>query len=484
MKQAIEEGFILDVLKNYTTYEKYFTLLKTVENDPKYKKKQATKLMLKHIESEDKIIEQKISVIVNHFWENISQLLEGKAKAMIVTKSRMQAVKYKLVIEEFFKKNNFPFTALVAFSGEVKIDGAIKPYTESQMNGFSDDKTKAYFNENDECKFLIVAEKYQTGFDEPLLCAMYVDKKLSGVNAVQTLSRLNRMRANKEDVFVLDFENTIEDIKDAFQPYYTTTILSEATDPNILYDLERHIMESKIFDEKEMDSFLKKYYSNATPDKLQNELNQIPPRFEVLTKEEKQELKSIVNEYISKYAFLSQIVTFTDTSLEKLYTYLRFARHKMALEKEKLPIEVLQSIDIDSYELKRNAERQIKLEDKESTLKATKAKKQKTREDLEEALSKIIKDINDRFGGKFDEKDLPKLEDLEQRLEQDRDLAEKIKNNSVDNAKLGFDTSFEKHLVSIMQENLDFYQKIDSDHELKQLLKTELFDYLLKKIIN
>jgi type I restriction enzyme R subunit len=242
-------------------------------------------------------------------------------------------------------------------------------------------------------------------------------------------------------------------------------------------------MQSKIFEEKEIASFLKKYFSNTTPDKLQNELNQIPPRFAQLTKEEKQILKSKVNEYISNYAFLSQILNFSDTNLEKLYAYLRFARHKMPIEKEKLPIEVIQSIDIDSYELKRNTEKQIKLEDKEGALHSTKIKKQKISEDLEESLSKIIKDINERFGDKFNAKDLVKLEDLEQRLEQDKDLAEKIKNNSIDNAKLGFESSFEKHLISIMQEHLDFYQKIDSDYELKNLLKEELFKYLTQKLL-
>ncbi len=224
MKQAIEEGFIEDVLKNYTTYKMYFALHKSVENDPEYSKKQAVRVLVNAVDKSEHAIGKKIDIIVKHFAEHIRHEVDGKAKAMIVSKSRLHAVRYKLAIDKFFAENGYPFKALVAFSGSVE-DGGME-YTEANMNGIPETQTKEQFKKDD-YKFLIVAEKYQTGFDQPLLAAMYVDKKLGGVNAVQTLSRLNRTHPDKNEVFVLDFVNETEDIKASFQPYYTTTILSE-----------------------------------------------------------------------------------------------------------------------------------------------------------------------------------------------------------------------------------------------------------------
>ena len=221
MKQAIEEKFILDVLENYTTYQMYFSLLKKIENDPEFKKKKAQRMMIEYVERHEHAINKKVDIIVKHFAENIASKIDGQAKTMIVTKSRLHAVKFKLAMDKYLTENNYRYKSLVAFSGTVK-DGELQ-YTEAQMNGVPEKNTAEEFKK-DEYKFLIVAEKFQTGFDQPLLSAMYVDKKLGGVNAVQTLSRLNRTHADKENVFVLDFVNDTEEIKEAFQPYYTTTV--------------------------------------------------------------------------------------------------------------------------------------------------------------------------------------------------------------------------------------------------------------------
>lgn len=224
MKQAIEEGFIVDVLKNYTTYKMYFSLHKSIENDPEYSKSLATRVLVNAVDKSEHAIGKKVDIIVKHFADHIRNEIDGKAKAMIVSKSRLHAVRYKMAIDRYFAEHGYPFKALVAFSGSVN-DGGME-HTEANMNGIPETQTKEQFKKDD-YKFLIVAEKYQTGFDQPLLAAMYVDKKLGGVNAVQTLSRLNRTHPDKEDAFVLDFVNETEDIKEAFQPYYTTTVLSE-----------------------------------------------------------------------------------------------------------------------------------------------------------------------------------------------------------------------------------------------------------------
>jgi type I restriction enzyme R subunit len=240
MRQAIEERFILDVLANYTTYKSYFKILKTIETDPRYDRQKAAALLRNFVELHEHTIKQKIEIIVQHFQDHIATTLDGKAKAMIVTRSRLHAVRYKLGLDEYLRAKKLPYQSLVAFTGKVN-DGA--EFTETSMNTasagkkISESATAETFKQ-DNYRFLIVANKFQTGFDQPLLMAMYIDKNLGGLMAVQTISRLNRTYPGKESVFVLDFANEADDIQQAFQPYYDRIILTEATDPNILYDLQ------------------------------------------------------------------------------------------------------------------------------------------------------------------------------------------------------------------------------------------------------
>jgi type I restriction enzyme R subunit len=365
MKQAIDEGFILDVLKNYTSYQMYFSLLKKADDDPEFQKKKAQRLMIDFVGKHDITIKKKVEIIVQHFWRNISREIHGKAKAMIVTRSRLHAVRFKKIVDEYLKDQNLPIKALVAFSGTVK-DGSLE-YTESQMNGSPENQTAEIFKEDD-CKFLIVAEKFQTGFDEPLLTAMYVDKKLSNVNCVQTLSRLNRKRPDKEETFVLDFVNETDDIKEAFQPYYATTVLSEATDPNILHDLQRDILNYRLFSEQEIDDFCRMYFQEVSPAELNAFLDNIIERFDELDEEEQGECRKKINDYVKKYAFISQIISFADTSLEKIYIFLRLYRKKLPLSNETIPLEVLESIDLESIKIPKVGERNIALEAEDGML--------------------------------------------------------------------------------------------------------------------
>jgi type I restriction enzyme R subunit len=484
MKQAIEEKFILDVLKNYTTYETYFGLLKKIEDDPEFDKKKAQRLMVGYVERHDHAIEKKVAIMVEHFEEKIASLIEGKAKAMVVTKSRLHAVRYKIAFDKYLKEKGYSHKALVAFSGTVKdIDSKLE-YTEAQMNKVSESQTTEEFKKDD-YKFLIVAEKYQTGFDQPLLSVMYVDKKLGGVSAVQTLSRLNRTTYTKEETFVLDFVNQTDDIKDAFQPYYTTTVLSEATDPNILHDLERDVRGFKFFTDFEINGFIDEYYSGATPDKLNYIIDGVVSRIrdEKLTEEEMESFKSTIFDYIKKYAFISQIVTFEDPQLEKLYVFLKFLIKKLPKRENPLPYEVLQAIDMDTYKIEKKSESHIQLDNADGIIDPMGGGGVKNLSiEEKDSLSRIIKEINERYGTNFNDGDRIILNDLSNRLFESDVLKGSVMNNSKDAAKLKFDQLFQDELVGVLDQHFSLYQKLDQSPELKKFVQERVFEYVVKKM--
>ena len=481
MKQAIEEGFILDVLKNYTTYQTYFELLKKVEGDPKYNRKKAERLLIGYVERHDHAIDMKVRIMVEHFEERMAGAIGGQAKAMIVTKSRLHAVKYKLAFDRYLKERGYSHQALVAFSGVVRDGG--REYTESKMNGgIPENQTAETFKES-EYKFLIVAEKFQTGFDQPLLGVMYVDKKLSGVNAVQTLSRLNRMAPGKSDVFVLDFVNTVDDIQEAFQPYYTTTVLSRSTDPNILNDLERDVFQFKLFAGHEVEGFVENYLMGATPDILNAALDVIVERYVALLPDEQESFKSTSMDYLRKYGFIAQIVTFEDPRLEKLFVFLKFLVRKLPSRKDPLPYEVLEAVDMDSYKVVKQQESTIALENQEGAIDpmGLGGGGFGVSEGID-PLSKIIKEINDRFGTAFGSEDKVILNTLSQRLMGNDALEGSIRNNSRDAAKIKFDALFSDELVTMLNSHFDLYKKLDENPELKGYVNDRIFDFVHRKV--
>lgn len=487
MKQAIEEKFILDVLKNYTTYETYFGLLKKVEEDPEFDKKKAQRLLIGYVERNEHAIEKKAAVMTEHFEEKIAQLIGGKAKAMVVTKSRLHAVRYKLAFDKYLKEKGYTHKALVAFSGTVKDPDTKLEYTETQMNSVPESQTAEEFKK-DEYKFLIVAEKFQTGFDQPLLSVMYVDKKLSGVNAVQTLSRLNRTTYGKNETFVLDFVNEIDDIKEAFQPYYTTTVLSEATDPNILHNLERDVRAFKFFSDFEVNGFVEELYMGASPAKLNFIIDAVVSRImsENLTEDELEDFKSTVADYLRKYAFISQIVTFEDPQLEKLYIFLRYLLKKLPKRENPLPYEVLEAIDMESYKIEKKGETNVLLENKDGEIDPIGGGESNAGgpEGEVDALSKIIKEINERYGTNFTDADRVILNDLSARLLDNEVLQGSIRNNSKDAAKLKFDTLFQDELVGVLDNHFNLYQKLDQSPELKKFVQNRVFEFVLRKMEN
>ena len=362
MRQAIEEGFILDVLESYTTYKAYWRLLKTIEDDPRYDKSKASHLLRSFVDLHPHAIDEKVRIMVEHFTAKSQSEIDGRAKAMIVTRSRLHAVRYKLAVDRHLAELGSPFKTLVAFSGTVQDGG--HSYTEANMNSIPEAQTARTF-ESLEYRMLIVANKFQTGFDQPLLQTMYVDKKLGGVNAVQTLSRLNRTHSDKPGTMVIDFANEANDIQAAFQPYYETTILSEATDPNLLYEVQTRLKTYPVFTDEDVDAFAEVFFKDgSTQAQLYAALAPSLQRFSELQDDERQDFRGQVTDYVRLYSFLAQVITFLDADLEKLYVFARHLRRLLRVDREELPVEIQQNIDMESFRVQQTASGKVALERK------------------------------------------------------------------------------------------------------------------------
>ena len=358
MKQAIEEKFILDVLEKYTTYKSYYEVQKSVEENPLFDTAKAQKKLKAFVEASPRTIEVKAKIMVDHFMSNVWQAkkLKGKAKAMIVTRNIECAIRYFFAIRGALKETNAPFKALVAFSGEKTVDG-IK-YTEDGLNGISARDLPEEF-EKDDFKILVVANKYLTGFDEPMLHTMYVDKKLQGVLAVQALSRLNRCnwKLGKTDTFVLDFYNSVDDIKTAFDPFYTATTLSEPTDVNVLHDLKDVLDSVGIYDWSEVTNFNEKFFASAEAEELHPIIDAVVARFDAdLDDEQRIDFKIKAKQYVKIYAQVAAIIPFNNVNWEMLHWFLKFLIPKLKvkdLDQDKLD-ELLNSVDLSTYGLERS----------------------------------------------------------------------------------------------------------------------------------
>ncbi len=479
MRQAIEEGFILDVLENYTTYKAYWRLLKTVEEDPRYERRKATFLLKSFVDLHPHAIDRKVRIMVEHFAEHVQHQVGGKAKAMIVTRSRLHAVRFKLAVDGFLAEQGHPFKALVAFSGTVEDGG--RSYTEPGMNGVSEAQTARTFK-GPEYRFLICANKFQTGFDQPLLHTMYVDKKLGGVNAVQTLSRINRTEPGKDGTMVLDFANDADEIKKAFEPYYETTLLSEATDPNLLYEIQTRLSGFPVFDQSDVDEFAKIYFDgDTTQDRLHAVLNPVVQRFQALDEGEQQEFRGQLIDYVRLYAFLSQILPFTDTDLEKLYVFSRHLRRLLPMERAELPLEVQQNIDMESYRIQEARKGKINFERGTTTLEPVGAKDTYWLQPEEmEALSRIIAELNERFGVELGQEHRATLGQMMDRLTDDAALGAAARVNTRENVRLTFDHKVEEVIQGIVDSNFDLYKRITDDRAFGDVIKDLLFDQYLR----
>ncbi|WP_442794456.1 type I restriction endonuclease subunit R [Pelobium manganitolerans] len=492
MRQAIEEGFILDVLQNYTTYELYFKLTKAIEDDPNLNKKKAAKAIGKFVSLHPHNLAQKTEIIVEHFRDIVSKKIGGKAKAMLVCGSRLHAKRYYEESGRYIKKKGYEneIKILVAFSGKVVDDSAPDGVSEPEMTGYSEKELPTIF-ERDEYKILIVADKYQTGFDQPLLHTMYVDKKLSGVKAVQTLSRLNRMHPGKEDTFVLDFANDRQTILDSFQPYYEVTSVTEETDINHLYDLKARLDEFQVYWTQEIEAFANVYFDPKTKlnnPKQQKHLyaftDQAVDRFKAIAEEEKQdEFKKGLRSWTNLYAFLSQIMPFIDSQFEKFYAYAKLLQTRLPKRELSESLHLDDEVALEYYRLQKIKEGSIELQKgEEGELSGTSEAGLKRAKDEEALLSEIINVLNDRFGTEFEEADKLFFDQIEAELMEDETLQTQARVNKIDTFKFAFNDKFIDKLIGRMDQNQEIFEKILEDKMFGDLVKELMMKKIYKKL--
>ena len=480
MRQAIEEKFILDVLKNYTTYDQYWALLKKVKDDPEFDGGKAKSLLKQFVSRHERTIAKKVAIIVEHFQTSVSDKLGGKAKAMIVTSSRLHAVRYKLAVDAYLKKLGSPYKALVAFTDVVKDTKDGQEYTEAKMNGFPEAATGDRF-EADDYRFLIVASKFQTGFDQPKLLAMYVDKKLSGVACVQTLSRLNRTTAGKEETFVLDFENSAEDIEKGFQPFYDRVTLSKETDPNQLYNIRTDLDKFAIHEAADVEAFAAQWFA-AKPklELLQGVANPVAKTWQAQPEEEQVDYKSKARDFVKLYAFISHLFPLRDTGLEKLFVFLRFLLPLLPAKKGENPLEVLGMVDMEKLAVRKNDKKDIGLKRGETKVDPLNYGGGATlTEEEREALSTIIDDLNSRFGTSFAEDEMVMAKHLMKKISEDESLQQQLKNGSPHAVEAMFQQVAKDAFEDLVNDNFKFYKKVSNDEEVSKEFFARLFEWYL-----
>jgi type I restriction enzyme R subunit len=494
MKQATEEKFILDVLSNYTTYKTYFKLLKKAAEDPTVPRTRALSAILSHVNLHETTMEQKIEVIMGHFENTVKELLRGESKAMIVTSSREAAARYKLVLDHYLRKHNYPHKTLAAFTDSVDIDG--QSYTETLINGgIPEDNTAKEFKKA-EYRFLIVAEKYQTGFDEPFLCAMYVDKHLSGVQAVQTLSRLNRTARDKDQVFVFDFVNEVEDIKQAFQPYYTSTIISEGTDINALNDLRMALFNVYSITDEVLNNFVgmidpeaEEIHQNANAflDSMAAQILEELPHGsdgDVIAEDKYGEFLSIGNVYVKRYPYLAQVVGYSKVSHEKLYLFLKYLLKKLPKDPRKPLIEVLKYVDMDSVRVVRKIQSSITLAPATGDVHQKEVVPATPFEEAEDLISQIIGDVNKRWGLDFGEEQQKTLDSIGEELVRDDEAQNVVYNNSSMQA-VGrwFHKPFENKVFDKYDADKKLYETLANNKELNDYIEKKMLRYVVEKVL-
>jgi len=482
MKQAIDEGFIKDVLLNYTTYQSFYALLKKIEEDPEYDKKRAQKKLKAYVESHEHAIKKKSKLMIDHFMGNVIQKkrLGGKAKAMMVTSSRKNAVLYKRSFDAYLSSINSPYRAIVAFSGEIEGE------TEASLNRFSSSTIPSEFEKN-ENRFLLVANKFQTGFDQPLLHTMYVDKKLGGVNAVQTLSRLNRSHPLKKDTFVLDFANTAEDMENAFNPYFESTILGEATDPNKLFDLQDALDNYQVYSREQVEDFSNKILSNVPVDQLHASLDESAATFrDDLEEEQQSDFRAKVKTFVRLYIFLSQIVPFENPYLERLYIFLNHLQNKLGGDSSvDLAKGVLDNIDMDSYRLQLESTTNVVLDQGED-LHPTPTDMRGSVSDPEiDKLSNILQTFNDRYGTEFEDADKVRqmAENIASDVAKNNELISSIQHSDEQNARITSDKIVGEELLKHITTNFDLYKLYSDNKDFKEDFSAMMFG-VVKELIN
>jgi type I restriction enzyme R subunit len=481
MKQAIQEGFILDVLQHYTPVESYYRLIKRVPDDPEFDVKRAQKKLRKYVESNDHAIRRKAEIIVDHFHEQVIDLkkIGGEARAMVVTSLVERAIQYYHAISEYLRERKSPYKAIVAFSGEHEYQGA--KVTEALLNGFPSNDIADKIQE-DPYRFLICADKFQTGYDEPLLHTMYVDKVLSGIKAVQTLSRLNRAHPQKHDAFVLDFMNDAQTIEDGFADYYRTTILAEETDPNKLHDLKAALDGHQVYSDQQIDQLVALYLGGADRDRLDPILDACVADYKDRLDEDAQvDFKGKAKAFVRAYGFLSSILPYTNAQWEKLSIFLTFLVPKLPAPKDvDLSRGILEAIDMDSYRVEKKAVVKIQLPDADAEIQPVPTSGGGFIPEVElDTLSNIIKTFNEMFGGITwtDADRVHKLitEDIPKRVAADRKYQNAIKNSDKQNARIEHDRALGQVMRAFLRDDTELFKQFADNESFRRWLTDTVF---------
>jgi type I restriction enzyme R subunit len=484
MRQAIEEGFILDVLQNYTTYDTYFRLAKAIEDDPEMPVKKAARAATQFAMLHPTNIQQRIAIIVQHFREHVRHLLEGQAKAMVVTASRLHAVKYTLEFKRYLAQHHITdVRPLVAFSGTVTDDETSLQYTEPDMNRdaqgkpISEKGLPAAFD-SEAFNVLLVANKYQTGFDQPKLVGMYVDKRLDGVAAVQTLSRLNRKIAGKDTTFVLDFANSADDIYKAFKPYYDATALEESSDPRRLHELKHELDHMQVYHLDEVRKFgqiLLRYKSRPSVEihvELEKLLQPAVDRFRGLASDdERDQFRDKLKAFVHLYSFLSHIIPFTDQDWEELYMYGDLLRKHLPRDNALFQVRLTSEVELHYYKTRMSFQGAIQLKDGETaTVKSPTDVGTRKAKDERAPLSEIIEALNERFNTNFTEEDRLFFEQIGEAATQNQEVILLGKANDLDDFKIAFDKIATNIMVQRSNENDQIVSRYTSDEDFKRIV--------------
>lgn len=478
MKQAIQEHFILDVLKNYTTYKTYYQIMQKIQEDPDVEKRKAARAMARFVSLHPYNLTQKTEVIVEHFRNNTMKKIKGRAKAMVVTSSRLHAKRYKEAFDKYLKEKGYKdIGVLVAFTGEVE-DGGQK-FSEKNMNDLQGRDIRELFD-TDEYNVLLVAEKFQTGFDQPLLHTMYVDKKLSGLKAVQTLSRLNRIHRDKEDTFVLDFVNNPEEIQQAFAVYYEDAVIHRQIDPNVLYDLKSKLNSFDVYRWSEIEQFVEITLSKKKQSQAHKILDQAVERFVHLDEEQQDEFRADLISYLRAYGFLSQVLPYEDLELEKLYIYGRMLKCKLPQDGVGEGYDLSNDIDLEYYRITKIFDGRIKL-DESKPVSAPGLDGAQGKDDEQAPLSEVVKQFNERFGTEFSEGD--KVADLfEESIMVEEDLKEGAQVNTIDAFEVIFNEVFNSKIFEVRSKSQEFFDLLVEDDEAREFWRKHLLKRIYSKL--
>lgn len=481
MKQAMQEGFILDVLASYTPVKSQYLLVKTVGDDPQYDVKKAQKKLRKFVEGNEYAIRKKAEIMIDHFHESVIShgKIGNKARAMVITSGIMKAIEYYQAFYEYLQERRSPYKALVAFSGEHEF-GGIK-VTEASLNGFPSSQIAGKFKE-DPYRFLIVADKFQTGYDEPLLHTMYVDKTLSGIKAVQTLSRLNRAHPQKHDTFVLDFVNDTDTITKAFQDYYRTTILSDETDPNKVHDLKAVIDGYQVYSPSDVEQLVELFLADAKRDTLDPILDRCVAVYTSNMDEDGQvDFKGKAKAFVRTYNYLSSILPYSIEDWEKLSIFLTFLIPKLpAPQDDDLSRGILEAIDMDSYRVEKLSTQRLSLKDEDAEIDPipTSGGGRKAEPELD-FLTNILKQFNEMFGN-IDWKDEDKIRniltvEIPDKLRQNQAYQNAIKNSDKQNARIEHDIALQNILVALLTDHTELFKQYSNNASFKKWLQETMF---------